>query len=519
MPELRIVCKRTFERVKDGSEVKGGTSPKNPDTDGDGLLDGNNLNIGQSDWRFNYFTALGIIMNGTLFLGENYKTTGNTTADTDGDGMPDGWEVKFWLNPNDANGKHGAAGDLDGDDVSNLDEFYYETSPKNTDTDFDGLPDGWETSYGLNPLHNGTEKYILKANFDYYTVSDMSDDDGPGGDPDEDEFENSYEYGYSTSPTSADSDGDGLIDGDTTEVKRYESRFKLWESQGIPYTPISSYEVRFLGEGEEDTNRTDPDTDCDNATDGQELYGYNVLISWFEGEELKSENKTIFGDPNEAYMEPDGVTPMDVDEDGITDIDEIDPWNSSTPAVMEFIEHFKDDQEMLDGQFNPFIRESTPPVVINIKVKTHEEWGWTTDFLIPLWVLKRAWAEIDIETIDIAKFSVTVRISPGRLAEFEGEGHEWFKAELDLFFWEVMGKYTVKIEMVDFAGNELDPPYEVEVDGWFGGVLRMLEALWDFKQRFLEKSQFLTVQTPPVVKYIQCPSPAVIKSSSDSISR
>jgi hypothetical protein len=34
--------------------------------------------------------------------------------------------------------------------------------------------------------------------------------------------------------------------------------------------------------------------------------------------------------------------------------------------------------------------------------------------------------------------------------------------------------------MVDLAGNELDPPYEEEVDGWFGGVLRMLEALWEF---------------------------------------
>jgi hypothetical protein len=60
------------------------------------------------------------------------------------------------------------------------------------------------------------------------------------------------------------------------------------------------------------------------------------------------------------------------------------------------------------------------------------------------------------------------------------EGHEWFKAELDLYLWEIAGKYKVKIEMVDLAGNELDPPYEEEVDGWFGGVLRMLEALWEF---------------------------------------
>ncbi len=119
-------------------------------------------------------------------------------------------------------------------------------------------------------------------------------------------------------------------------------------------------------------------------------------------------------------------------------------------------------------------------MVINIKVKTHEEWGWTTDLIIPLWVLKRAWAEIDVEAIDVADFSVTVRISPGRLAEFEGEGHEWFKAELDLYLWEVAGKYKVKIEMVDISGNELDPAYEVEIDGWFGGVLRFFEDLWEF---------------------------------------
>lgn len=45
---------------------------------------------------------------------------------------------------------------------------------------------------------------------------------------------------------------------------------------------------------------------------------------------------------------------------------------------------------------------------------------------------------------------------------------------------ELAGKYKVRIEMVDFAGNELNPPYEEEVDGWFGCVLRFLEDLWDF---------------------------------------
>jgi hypothetical protein len=263
-------------------------------------------------------------------------------------------------------------------------------------------------------------------------------------------------------------------------MTRSDWRFKLWESQGVPYKKASGYNVKFLGEAAYTTNRTNPDSDFDDATDGQELHGYNVMISWFEDEELKSMNKTIYGHPWGAYKQQDNSTYLDVDDDGITDIDEIDPWNSTTEAVVEFIEHFKNDQEMLDGQFNPFIRESTPPVVINIKVKTHEKWGWVTIGFIPAWVLKRAWAEIDLEVIDVAKFYVTVKISSDRVAEFEGEGLEWFKAELDLTFWELAGRYTVRVEMVDFAGNELDPPYVEEVDGWFGGVLRMLEALWDF---------------------------------------
>ena len=51
----------------------------------------------------------------------------------------------------------------------------------------------------------------------------------------------------------------------------------------------------------------------------------------------------------------------------------MDPANSTTPAVMEFIERFKDEQKTLDVQFNPFIRESIPLVVINVKVNIRWE--------------------------------------------------------------------------------------------------------------------------------------------------
>lgn len=44
--------------------------------------------------------------------------------------------------------------DDDGDGLSNADEFNtYGTDPGNPDTDGDGMPDGWEVQYGFNPLN------------------------------------------------------------------------------------------------------------------------------------------------------------------------------------------------------------------------------------------------------------------------------------------------------------------------------------------------------------------------------
>jgi hypothetical protein len=70
-------------------------------------------------------------------------------TDTDHDGMPNTWENTYaGLNPN----VDDAIGDLDNDDLINLDEYYFRANPTDPDTDDDGYQDGFEIRMGSDPL-------------------------------------------------------------------------------------------------------------------------------------------------------------------------------------------------------------------------------------------------------------------------------------------------------------------------------------------------------------------------------
>lgn len=165
-------------------------------------------------------------------------------SDDDGDGMPYAWEIANGLNPS----VNDAAGDLDGDGLSNLTEYQRGTNPRNGDSDADGMPDGWEVAYGLNPLA-----------------------DDSAGDPDSDGVANLSEYQRGTNPISSDTDGDGMPDG--------------WEiANGL--NPVANEAegdadgdgIANLKEYQRGTSPINGDSDADGMPDGWETaYGLNPL--------------------------------------------------------------------------------------------------------------------------------------------------------------------------------------------------------------------------------------------------
>ncbi len=113
----------------------------------------------------------------------------NRTPDSDGDQVPDFWELRHRTNATLSN----ATTDLDGDGLNLAEEFALGSDPQNPDSDHDGLNDLGEQEAGTSPNYGD------------------SDDDGIS---DSDELLGALP----SDPLSADSDNDGLNDFEEREA-------------------------------------------------------------------------------------------------------------------------------------------------------------------------------------------------------------------------------------------------------------------------------------------------------------
>ena len=92
--------------------------------------------------------------------------------DADDDGMADSWELRYGLNPNDP---ADADGDLDGDGLSNKEEFLRGTDPTSADSDGDGINDKEEVENGTNPADPDTDHDGLDDLHDAYPLTPFQD--------------------------------------------------------------------------------------------------------------------------------------------------------------------------------------------------------------------------------------------------------------------------------------------------------------------------------------------------------
>lgn len=115
-------------------------------------------------WRFMAWQTAGP----TFYLG----TTGGVyvRADSDGDGLPDEWETAVGLDPYDANGDNGAAGDPDRDAVLNAEEFAVGTAPLESEQFFAEGATGRGIGFGMRlALLNPHEDVSTHVTLDFLT--------------------------------------------------------------------------------------------------------------------------------------------------------------------------------------------------------------------------------------------------------------------------------------------------------------------------------------------------------------
>ena len=284
---------RDFDGLPDAVESQYGTDPDNEDTDGDGMLDGWEVDNGLNP----------------LDNGESDDVE-NDPSEADADDAEVQEEDDSWPNPDD-----GPNGDPDRDGLINSVEVTEGTNPRLADTDGDGLNDKWEVTYKREVAHpNGNYTLFdpLSGNYDcseltvgmkeiledYFTgdnglpswdnMANARDEHSCDQvlDSDSDGLFNLEEEAYGTNPNSPDSDGDLLTDIQEISNSTILYAKDTGQNCGVPLidpvtraAPFSSQSLEFGlswfkedmdGDGQ-NNGPSDWDTDGDGMPDGFEF--------------------------------------------------------------------------------------------------------------------------------------------------------------------------------------------------------------------------------------------------------
>jgi len=161
----------------------------------------------------------------------NFDLGAEEFADANGNGMSDDWETQQFGNTTNT-----AAADNDGDGLVNLQEYNNSFCPTNPTTYYDSLNDKWKAAYGVTQPHPfaglrggiDTDQDGLPDSWETSWWGNLSQ--GTTNDYEGDQVSNWGEYLIGSNPTNADTDADVLTDGD--EINIYTTDPRVSDTDG-----------------------------------------------------------------------------------------------------------------------------------------------------------------------------------------------------------------------------------------------------------------------------------------------
>jgi len=277
-------------------EQAAGSHPFVADSDGDGLLDGAEVSVHGSDPANVDSDGDGLADGAEVAAGTDVDD-----PDSDGDGLLDGFEGLYGFDPA-GGGEQGQ--DPDGDGLTNLEEQSAGTNPLGFDSDADGLSDRAELEdHGTDPMRSDSDGDGMADGFELANGYDPLDDDENGNgladgsdDADADGLSNAAEAGAGTDPELADADGDGLLDGSELGGGHFAAQ-RVISNLGNGARSVAAADLD--GDGDVDVvtaSAIDDEIAWYENQDGQGGFGPQRIISAFADEAVSVFAADVDGD-------------------------------------------------------------------------------------------------------------------------------------------------------------------------------------------------------------------------------